>query len=219
MLYNKIGDNFSSSLSTILYPPLAFISYYPELSYPIPPPFAIYLLVIYHSFFSNYAILIPQLVPLSLLSIPYSKSAQLPSPTRLLNATPAPTPIPAPSHSSTMVIAGVFSGIIIDDMIIIIMDYFPLVHPFLHLVPLNTLLRPLFKAILLSDIKSIIALPTISQISYMFIAPLLNPILCSYHIVIHPLFKSILFSFAGSLIHIQYNYQNIYQIKTNYKFY
>ena len=104
-------------------------------------------------------------------------------------------------------------------MIIIIMDYFSLVHLFFYLVPLNTLLWSLFKAILLSDIKSIIALSTISQISYMFIALLLNPILCFYHIVIHSLFKSILFLFAGSLIHIQYNYQNIYQIKTNYKFY
>ena len=53
----------------------------------------------------------------------------------------------------------------------------------------------------------------------MFIALLINPILCFYHIIIHALFKSILFLLAGSLIHIQYNYQNIYQIKMNYKFY
>ena len=209
VLYNKIGDNFSLFLLTILYSLLSFISYYPELSYSIPLPFAIYLLVIYHSFFSNYTILILQLVPLSLFSILYSKSAQLPFSTWLLNATSAPTPISALLHSSTMVIAGVFLGIIIDDMIIIIMDYFSLVHLFFYLVPLNTLLWSLFKAILLSDIKSIIALSTISQISYMFIALLLNPILCFYHIVIHSLFKSILFLFAGSLIHIQYNYQNI----------
>ncbi len=53
----------------------------------------------------------------------------------------------------------------------------------------------------------------------MFIALLLNPILCFYHIIIHSLFKSILFLFAGSLIHIQYNYQNVYQIKSEGKFY
>ena len=52
----------------------------------------------------------------------------------------------------------------------------------------------------------------------MFIALLINPILRFYHIVIHPVFKPILFLLAGSLIHIQYNYQNIYQIKMNYKF-
>ena len=104
-------------------------------------------------------------------------------------------------------------------MIIILIDYFSFISMFFYLIPLNTLLWSLFKAILLSDIKSIIALSTISQISYMFIALLINPILCFYHIIVHSLFKSLLFLLAGSLIHIQYNYQNIYRIKMNCKFY
>jgi len=104
-------------------------------------------------------------------------------------------------------------------MIILVVDYFLLVCLFFYFIPLNTLLWSLFKAIVLNDIKSIIALSTISQISHMFIALLINLILCFYHIVIHLLFKSILSLLAGSLIHIQYNYQNIYQIKMNYKFY
>ena len=219
VLYNKIGDNFSLFFLTILYSLISFISYYPELSYSISLPFAITWLVIFNSFFTTFNILILQLLPLSLFSILYSKSAQLPFSTWSLNATSAPTPISALSHSSTMVIAGVFLGIMLDDMIIIITDYFSLSCLFFYLIPLNTLLWSLFKAILLSDIKSIIALSTTSQMSYMFIALLLNPLLCFYHIVIHSLFKSILFLFAGSLIHIQYNYQNIYQIKMNYKFY
>ena len=104
-------------------------------------------------------------------------------------------------------------------MIIILIDYFSLICMFFYLIPINTLLWSLSKAILLSDIKSIIALPTISQISYMFITLLINPILCFYHIIIHSLFKSLLFLLAGSLIHIQYNYQNIYRMKMNCKFY
>ncbi len=100
-----------------------------------------------------------------------------------------------------MVIAGVFLAIIIDDIIIIIIDYFSLVWLFFYLITLTTLLWSLFKAILLNDIKSIIAPSTISQISYMFTALLLTPILCFYHIIIHSLFKSILFLLAGSLIH------------------
>ena len=95
-------------------------------------------------------------------------------------------------YSLIMVIAGVFSGIIIDDMIITVVDYFLLVCLFFYFIPLNTLLWSLFKAIVLNDIKSIIALSTISQISYMFIALLINHILCFYHIIIHSLFKSIL---------------------------
>ena len=50
----------------------------------------------------------PAFLPLSLLSILYSKSAQLPFSTWPLNAISAPTPISSLSHSSTMVIAGVF---------------------------------------------------------------------------------------------------------------
>ncbi len=42
----------------------------------------------------------------------------------------------------------------------------------------------------------------------MFIALLFNPILCFYHIVIHSVFKSIIFLVSGSLIHIQYNISN-----------
>ena len=53
----------------------------------------------------------------------------------------------------------------------------------------------------------------------MFIALLINPLLCFYHIIIHSLFKSLLFLLAGSLIHIQSSYQNIYRIKMNCKFY
>ena len=219
VLYNKIGDNFFLLFLVLFYSFLSFISYYPELSYSILLPFTIYFFIIFNSFFTTFNILILQLFPLSLFYILYSKSAQLPFSTWLLNATTAPTPISALSHSSTMVIAGVFLAIIIDDMIIIIIDYFSLVCLFFYLIPLTTLLWSLFKAILLNDIKSIIALSTVSQISYMFIALLLNPILCFYHIIVHSLFKSILFLLAGSLIHIQYNYQNIYQIKMNCKFY
>jgi NADH-quinone oxidoreductase subunit L len=208
VLYNKIGDNFFLFLLILFYSFLGFISYYSELSYSIFLPFAIYFFIIFNCFFTTFNILILQLFPLSLFSILYSKSAQLPFSTWLLNAMSAPTPISALLHSSTMVIAGVFLGIIINDMIIIIIDYFSLVLLFFYLIPLNTLLWSLFKAIILNDIKSIIALSTISQISYMFIALLINPILCFYHIVVHSLFKSILFLLAGSLIHIQYNYQN-----------
>ena len=118
----------------------------------------IFIGAMFNSFYTTFNILILQLFPLSLFSILYSKSAQLPFSTWLLNAISAPTPISALLHSPTMVIAGVFSGIIIDDMIILVVDYFSLVCLFFYFIPLNTLLWSLFKAILLNDIKSIIVM-------------------------------------------------------------
>jgi len=59
---------------------------------------------------------------ISLIAIIFSKSAQLPFVSRSLNATPAPTPIPALLHSSTMVIAGVYLGPIIDDQLVLPLD-------------------------------------------------------------------------------------------------
>ena len=59
---------------------------------------------------------------ISLIAIIFSKSAQLPFFSRSLNATPAPTPISALLHSSTMVIAGVYLGPIIDDQLVLLLD-------------------------------------------------------------------------------------------------
>ena len=70
-------------------------------------------------------------------------------------------------------------------------------------------------AFYLSDIKSIIACSTINQISYMFLVLLIFPLLSIFHFLIHALFKSLLFLLAGSLIHIQSNFQSLYKIKVN----
>ena len=77
----------------------------------------------------------------------------------------------------------------------------------------------MFKAISLSDMKSMIAFSTISQISYMFLAIYGASTLVSlFHIIIHALFKSLLFLIAGSLIHVQSNFQSIYKLKINHSF-
>ena len=132
----------------------------------------------------------------------------------------APTPISSLLHSSTMVIAGVYLGIILQDIIILLNNlYFTplLLHSLYFLIPVLTLITSVLKAVIISDIKSIIALSTISQISYMFIAILINPLLCIFHIIIHAIFKSCLFILAGSIIHYTLNYQSVYKIEINNK--
>ena len=52
----------------------------------------------------------------------------------------------------------------------------------------------------------------------MFIALLINPVFTLYHIIIHAIFKSLLFLLSGSLIHIQSHYQSIYKLKIKHTF-
>ena len=68
----------------------------------------------------------------------------------------------------------------------------------------------------MSNIKSIIAFSTINQISYMFLALLLFPLVRLFHIIVHALFKSLLSLPAGSIIHVQSNFQSIYKLRINF---
>ena len=166
-------------------------------------------------FFSFSFIFFSEWVSLSFLFISFSKSAQFPFSSWLLNAMSAPTPISALLHSSTMVIAGVYLGLIVYSLLIMFIWYFDLFFIMILLLPVYSLLWSLIEAFYLSDIKSIIACSTINQISYMFLALLIFPLVSVFHILIHALFKSLLFLLAGSLIHIQSNFQSLYKMKLN----
>ena len=73
----------------------------------------------------------------------------------------------------------------------------------------------LIKAASTNDIKSIIACSTISQISYMFLALIVSPIYSIYHMLVHALFKSLIFISGGSFIQTQLNHQSIGRIRNN----
>ena len=203
IVFNKLGDIMFMFLLAWIYSFLinnhGYIGIEPLLNY----------LLIFES-------TIP-ILPITLFTILFSKSAQLPFSSWLLNAMVAPTPISSLLHSSTMVIAGVYLGLVFTNLLSYLFISFLFSFLFNSLV-LITLIWSLIRAILVSDIKSIIAYSTISQISYMFLAMLVNPMLCLFHIIVHALFKSILFLLAGSIITIHSNHQSITRIKFNHYF-
>lgn len=126
-----------------------------------------------------------------------TKRAQIPFRRWLPAAIAAPTPVSALVHSSTLVTAGVF---------LLIRFY-----PFLHKLNLfNTILLYLaMMTIIISglcacvewDIKKIIALSTLSQLGLIICSLGLNlPWLTYFHMVVHAIFKALLFICAGILI-------------------
>lgn len=151
-------------------------------------------------------------VILSILLILFTKSAQLPFSSWLLNAMNAPTPISALLHSSTMVIASVYLGIIMQQSIKILVSIYISINILFIVGPAVTLIWSVVNAVISNDIKAIIALSTISQLSYMYIALLINPLIVLFHIITHALFKSLLFILVGSIIHVSIH-QSLYNSK------
>jgi len=148
-----------------------------------------------------------------LLCILFSKSAQYPFASWLLNAMVAPTPISALLHSSTLVICGLYIGLVMYSSLLIMSKVYGLISLLLILLPLWTMLWAMMKGIISSDVKIIIAFSTVSQLSYMFIGLSLFPNLSIFHIIVHAIFKSILFMIAGTMIITFINFQSIYQMK------
>jgi NADH:ubiquinone oxidoreductase subunit 5 (subunit L)/multisubunit Na+/H+ antiporter MnhA subunit len=210
VVFNGLGDIcFLFSLS-LLYSYVGFMNYSPFLPYVI-----LFIMVVFLGM-EGWVVMLC----LSLMIIFFSKSAQLPLSSWLLNAMSAPTPVSSSLHSSTMVIAGVYLGLIMQPVLMMMVDSFSLVVLMLWFILVNSLLWSVIKAISLSDIKSMIAFSTISQISYMFLGIYGFGVICIvvFHIVIHALFKSLLFLLCGSLIHVECNFQCIYRLRINHCF-
>ena len=135
----------------------------------------------------------------------FTKSAQFPFSSWLPAAIAAPTPVSSLVHSSTLVTAGVYLLIrfnyLIKDNIII---------KFILIFGLLTILIAGFSAIFEYDIKKIIAFSTLSQLGLMIIIlAVKNYELSYFHLVIHAIFKSIIFICSGVIIHRILNYQDI----------
>ncbi|MGI9020946.1 MAG: NADH-quinone oxidoreductase subunit L [Solirubrobacterales bacterium] len=127
----------------------------------------------------------------------FAKSAQLPLHTWLPDAMEGPTPVSALIHAATMVTAGVY--------------LIARAHPLFELAPtaadiaavvgVATLLFAATVALVVTDLKRIIAYSTMSQIGYMIAAVSIGAYTAGlFHLITHAFFKALLFMAAGSVI-------------------
>nr|AEG25314.1 NADH dehydrogenase subunit 5 [Philotrypesis pilosa] len=136
----------------------------------------------------------------------FTKSAQFPFSSWLPAAMAAPTPVSSLVHSSTLVTAGVY--LMIRFHYLIFKNYFLLFY--ITLTGLLTMMFAGFSANFEYDMKKIIAYSTLSQLGLMMmIFGMKNWELSYFHLVIHAMFKSMMFMSSGILIHSMQNYQDI----------
>nr|ANJ01490.1 NADH dehydrogenase subunit 5 [Calvia championorum] len=144
-----------------------------------------------------------QLVGFLVMIAAMTKSAQIPFSSWLPAAMAAPTPVSALVHSSTLVTAGVY---LLIRFHYLIMNY----SLILLFIGLMTMFMSGLGANFEYDLKKIIALSTLSQLGLMVTILSLGSLnLAFFHLLIHALFKALLFMCAGNFIHLMNNCQDI----------
>ena len=135
-----------------------------------------------------------------------TKRAQVPFRAWLPAAIAAPTPVSALVHSSTLVTAGVFLSIRFHE---IIFSQWWVRNRIFLISSLTTLLAGLC-ALKEFDIKKIIALSTLSNLGIIIRICRLGYVdLAFFHLVVHALFKALLFIRAGYLIDVCHHSQDL----------
>nr|YP_009689572.1 NADH dehydrogenase subunit 5 [Paratrichobius longicrus]QEG77651.1 NADH dehydrogenase subunit 5 [Paratrichobius longicrus] len=134
-----------------------------------------------------------------------TKSAQIPFCSWLPAAMAAPTPVSALVHSSTLVTAGIYLLIRFNELL---MNLF-MIQLLLILSSLTMFMAGL-GANYEFDLKKIIALSTLSQLGLMMgILMMGYSDLAFFHLLMHALFKALMFMCAGLIIHNMNNCQDI----------
>lgn len=140
------------------------------------------------------------------------KSAQFPLQTWLPDAMEGPTPVSALVHSATMVAAGVYlAG-----------RFYPMFTPEVLLVIAYigciTLFIGATIAVVVTDIKRVLAYSTISQLGYMMLGIGVGGWMAGlFHLITHAFFKSLMFLCSGSVIHGCHHEQDMNRMGGLYK--
>ncbi|MDX2345637.1 MAG: NADH-quinone oxidoreductase subunit L, partial [Legionella sp.] len=125
------------------------------------------------------------------------KSAQVPLHVWLPESMEGPTPISALIHAATMVTAGVFMVARISPLI----EYSETALSFVLVIGATGALFTGLLAIVMNDIKRVIAYSTLSQLGYMMVAMGASAFSAGmFHLLTHACFKALLFLAAGSVI-------------------
>nr|YP_010574774.1 NADH dehydrogenase subunit 5 [Hippopus porcellanus]UZM09093.1 NADH dehydrogenase subunit 5 [Hippopus porcellanus] len=136
-----------------------------------------------------------------------TKSAQVPFSAWLPAAMAAPTPVSTLVHSSTLVTAGLyvmfrFSGSLMSGT-----------SSVMFLMGLSTALMASSCAILEADIKKVVALSTLSQLGVMNMGLSIGMgDLAFFHLIVHALFKALMFMCVGCVIMGEYGGQEVRRI-------
>nr|ARH10727.1 NADH dehydrogenase subunit 5 [Laingia psammae] len=144
-------------------------------------------------------------ISLMLMLASLTKSAQIPFSSWLPLAMAAPTPVSSLVHSSTLVTAGIYLMIRFNEI------FFSFsFSKYLMIVSCLTMFMSGVNAIFEFDLKKIIAFSTLSQMSFMFMILCLGKIdMCFFYLLMHALFKSMMFLSSGILIMNMNNNQDI----------
>nr|YP_009227921.1 NADH dehydrogenase subunit 5 [Tetraclitella divisa]AII19594.1 NADH dehydrogenase subunit 5 [Tetraclitella divisa] len=136
------------------------------------------------------------LVSTVILLASLTKSAQIPFSAWLPAAMAAPTPVSSLVHSSTLVTAGVYLVIRMGW----VYDFW--MNDFLMVLSVLTMFMAGLGACFEFDLKKIIALSTLSQLGLMMYSLSLGLVkVALFHLLMHALFKALLFMSAGCIIH------------------
>nr|UPL65747.1 NADH dehydrogenase subunit 5 [Notobitus elongatus] len=156
---------------------------------------------LYYNFYFDYW---SYILCLLIIIAAFTKSAQIPFSSWLPAAMAAPTPVSALVHSSTLVTAGVYLLIRFSDLL------FQFNLSFFLLLSMLTMFMSGLGANFEYDLKSIIALSTLSQLGLMMSILFMGySVIAFFHLLAHAFFKALLFLCAGLIIHCMNDSQDI----------